>query len=215
MRNCPECGTKIMDGTDVCPNCKGSFIKSDENEDFESLKEYRAYPETNDHLEKIIRGHAPIYVKKSQKYEDLKSSAWAFLTVGVITLLFSLLCWTGFISLPAAGVSKILYQTVITILGAASLAISANSYRSAISTAGQIADEEQQTKDLIAWFTETYHGEELDQQIDREFPDISEDEKNLKRFDLISDLLITNHNLPSQSYVDALCEEIYSCLYES
>ena len=37
---------------------------------------------------------------------------------------------------------------------------------------------------------------------------------SLRRFDLIQDYLITGRDLPNMSYVDALCDQIYSRLYE-
>ena len=41
------------------------------------------------------------------------------------------------------------------------------------------------------------------------------EEMSLKRFQIIQDLLVTNRDLPDPEYVDSLCEEIYSRLYES
>ena len=55
------------------------------------------------------------------------------------------------------------------------------------------------------------------QDIDREILDLdqlNDEEISLKRFQIIQDYLITHKDLPDPAYVDALCEEIYTKLYE-
>lgn len=156
----------------------------------------------------------PVYVKKSQQYDDLKSSAIAFLLVGGVLFVFSLLCWAGMIPLPIAGVSGILSRSVMTVLGLGALAVAWHSSQSAKKISGQIADEEQVTHQLIDWFTANYTGDRLDAQIRGESGELSPEELSLKRFELIQDLLITNHDITDQAYIDALAEDIYSRLYE-
>lgn len=165
-------------------------------------------------------GYAPeptrAYVKKSQQYEDLKSSAAAFLIVGGALLAVSVLCWTGIVRLPMTGFSRILSQSVMTLMGIAALGVAFSSTRSAKKVSSQVAEEEQATSQLIAWFTGNYTGEDLDRQLSGEYgSDLAPEELSLKRFELIQDILITNHDIADQSYVDMLSDEIYSRLYES
>lgn len=47
-----------------------------------------------------------VYVKKSQQYEDLKSSASAFFLVGGALTVFSVFCWANVVALPLAGTSE-------------------------------------------------------------------------------------------------------------
>lgn len=156
---------------------------------------------------------ARIYVNKEQKYEDLKSSASAFFIVGGVLLALAIVCWTGIISLPLNDVSKIIIQSVITIMGILSVFVAGNSSKSAKSLAPQIEDENRATRDLIQWFTDSYTGEKLDAAIE-DAEQLAPEELSLKRFQLIQDYLITSHDLPDQAYVDALSEEIYGKLYE-
>ena len=95
-----------------------------------------------------------------------------------------------------------------------SLFVAVTSSRSAKKVKGQIADEEQTTRQLIDWFTANHNGEQLDRQILGESGDLSPEELSLKRFELIQDLIITNHDITDQAYVDALAEEIYGKVYE-
>lgn len=156
---------------------------------------------------------ARIYVNKEQKYEDLKSSASAFLIVGVILLAAAVICWSGIISLPLNDVSKIIVQSVITIMGILSIFVAGSSSKSAKTLAPQIEDENKATQELIQWFQDSYTGEQIDNAIEGA-EDLTPEELSLKRFQLIQDYLITSHDLPDQAYVDALSEEIYGKLYE-
>lgn len=156
----------------------------------------------------------PVYVKKSQQYEDLKSSASAFVLVGGILLVFSILCWAGVVKLPLAGNSRIISQSVMTVLAIASLVVAAHSAKSAKAVRGQIADEENVTKQLIDWFSGSYTGEQLDAQILDESGELAPEELSLKRFELIQDILVTNHDISDQAYVDLIAEDIYGKLYQ-
>lgn len=165
------------------------------------------------------QGNAPrirprVYVTKAQQYDDLKSSASAFWLVGGILLAFAVLWFAKVINLPITGTSRIISQTVILLLGLASLVVAAVSARSAKSVAGQIADEETVTRQLIQWFTDSYTGEQLDAQILTEFGDLVPEELSLKRFELIQDIVITTHDIADQAYVDLIAEDIYSQLYQ-
>lgn len=155
-----------------------------------------------------------VYVKKSQQYDDLKSSAIAFLLVGGALLIFSLLCWAGIVPLPMAGVSGIISRSVMTLLGLGALAVAWHSSSSAKKVSGEIAAEEEVTRQLTDWFIASYTGGHLDTQILGEFGELSPEELSLKRFELIQDLIVTNHDITDQSYVDALAEDIYGKLYE-
>lgn len=157
---------------------------------------------------------ARVYVKKAQQYEDLKSSASAFLLVGGILVGFSVLCWAKVIYLPITGTSRIISQTVMTVLGFAALVVAAHSARSAKVVKGQIADEEQATRLLTQWFADSYTGEQLDAQILAESGELVPEELSLKRFELIQDILITNHDISDQAYVDLIAEDIYGGLYQ-
>lgn len=155
-----------------------------------------------------------VYVKKADKYEDLKSSASAFYLVGTALVVLSVLMWMNVIKLPLAASSALITRSVLTIMGIAAELVGFFSTKSAREVSSQIAAEEQVTGQLIDWFTENYSGAQLDQQIATESDELSPEELSLKRFDLIQDIVVTNHDITDQAYVDALAEDIYSKLYE-
>lgn len=154
-----------------------------------------------------------VYVKKAQKYDDLKSSASAFLIVGIFLLAVSILLWTGILRLPMTGIMKLLFQGVLTLLGILSLWVSVSSSKSAQKLKPQIAAENKATGELTSWFLDTYDQEAIDRAID-DVQELAPEELSLKRFQIIQDFLITNHDLPDPAYVDALSEDIYSKLFD-
>ena len=96
-----------------------------------------------------------------------------------------------------------------------SLIVAFSSQKSAAALKTEAVDEEKETKEIVEWFVKTYSAKDLDKQILSEEPGLSEEEMSLRRFELIQDYLITGRDLPDQSYVDALCDMIYSRLYEN
>lgn len=155
-----------------------------------------------------------VYVDKSQKYDDLKSSASAFLLVGGALLVVSVLCWAGIINIPMAPVSKLIFQGALTVMGIFSLVVFLRTTSSAKKLAPQIAEEKARTRITIDWFTDQYTAEDIDSAIgDKD--SLTEEELSLKRFQIIQDWLVTGKDLPDQAYVDALSEEIYTKLFEN
>lgn len=240
MPYCPKCDMEFIDGITACTDCGGALAESKETADAmrekaqkeaaaRRLAEYEELtsggdeaipaPSEDDQLEemeKAVRAHIRprIYVKKAEQYEDLKSSASAFVLVGGILLVFSILCWAKVIRLPLSEISRIISQTVMTVLGIASLVVAAYSAKSANAVKGQIAEEEEATRQLIDWFTGSYTGEQLDAQIQAESGELVPEELSLKRFDLIQDILITTHDISDQAYVDSVAEDIYGKMYQ-
>ena len=94
------------------------------------------------------------------------------------------------------------------------MAVYFNTSRSAKNLRPEIDREQNQTRELVTWFADRWKASDIDREIeDRE--SLSEEEISLKRFRIIQDLLITEKDLPDPAYVDALCEEIYSKVFES
>ena len=95
-----------------------------------------------------------------------------------------------------------------------SFMVSFTSKKSADQLKGQVSEEENQTKEIIEWFLSKYTAQNIDRVIHKHMSDLTKEELSLQRFEIIQDLLITNRDITDQSYIDALCDEIYSRLYE-
>ena len=201
---------EIQDPAECCIE----YDTSDAADDDVSLSEVSRDDDNMSYLGGARKPQAHIYVKKSQKYEDLKSSAAAFLLVGGLLSVFSALCWFGLIPLPLSGPSGIISKSVMTVMGLGSLYVAFTSSRAAKEVGSQISAEEEVTKQLLDWFAGNYSGARLDEQIAGESGELSPEELSLKRFDLIQDIIITSHDIADQAYVESLAEDIYGKLYE-
>ncbi|MCI9147542.1 MAG: hypothetical protein HFG73_04650 [Hungatella sp.] len=232
---CPKCDVEFIDGITVCTDCGGPLAESEEaakamkeKEQRELLLKQQEYlSKLNQQLEEMqaqdgdsvpeapsIPLPAGVYETKAQKYDDLKSSASAFLAVGGLLLAASIACWMGIIRLPMAGTSKLIFQGAMTAMGIFAMFIYVNTSRSAKKLRPEIDKEKHETQELVDWFTDSWKAADIDGKIeDREA--LSEEEMSLRRFQIIQDLLITGKDLPDPAYVDALCEEIYSKVFES
>lgn len=228
MPYCPKCDMEFIEGVTVCSDCKGPLVESrqvaeamQKKQQEEALKrlqkdyeEQQQLTEAEEQPREEQRPQAPsfthVYVKKSQQYEDLKSSASAFFLVGGALTILAVLCWLNILKLPFGLIGRL----TITIFGAASLIIALKSTKDAKAVRAQIGDEDANTQNLEAWFTDRYTAGQLDEQLLSEYGQLLPEELSLKRFDLIQDILITNHDLSDQSYVDLLAEDIYGKLFQ-
>lgn len=235
MPYCPKCDMEFIEGISVCSDCGGPLAASKEeaadqaaaslpeenwNEEYrneegrceEALQEDEAG--SSGKKRNPLFAPANLYRKKSQQYEDLKSSASAFYLVGGILLIASVLCWSGVIRLPFSGPSGWISQSVITLLAVVSLVTAVVSTRSASVIKTQVEEEDAATHRLVSWFLDSYPKETLEQRLAVEFEGLTEEERGLKRIELIQDLLITSHDITDQAYADMLSEELYEKLYE-
>ena len=225
MPYCPKCDMEFVEGITVCSDCGGPLVESEEaakalkaqEEQASQQQEWDTDPGATqvDQIEKLGRSYSAIYKKKSQKYEDLKSSASAFIMVGVVLLVFSLLCWLKIINLPMEGVSKLLFQTVLTVMGIGAVAVAASSANAAKGMSSQIEEENQNTAELIGWFTEAFTADAIDQKILEENGELSPEEQSLKRYEYIQDLLTTHKDLPDEAFVESISEDIYEKMFDN
>lgn len=244
MPYCPKCDMEFVDGITVCSDCGGPLAASEEVAKAMKIEEAKeaAYREqlamqaqtaqlkdddldpdlTEEELQETLAKELPedtlrekprVYVSKAEKYEDLKSSASAFLIIGGFLLIASILLWSGIISLPMPQVTKLIFQSALTVLGILAVVVYGTSTKSAKELAPQIAQENQLTTELIDWFVTSYDQPAVDTAI-QDIEELSPEELILKRFQVIQDYLITHHDLPDPSYVDSLCEKIYTKLFE-
>ena len=227
MSYCPRCDMEFVDGVTVCTDCGGPLAESREAAMAMKKKEQEEMLlKQRDYLEQMSRelelqaalegaGDGPgeaaipepvkVYETSAQKYENLRSSASAFLFVGGLLAIVSAVCWLDIINLPMTGSSGYIFKGALTAMAVFCLGVYAKTSREAKNMRPEIDREKERTSEIIHWF--------LEQWIPFDYSCNSY--LSLKRFQIIQDHLITNRDLPDQAYVDALCEEIYSRMYES
>lgn len=165
---------------------------------------------------KLRRPPSSVYVKKSERYQDMKSSASAFLLIGCTALLLSILIFTGII--PLAGMNQLSFGGILAVMGIGCLVVCIKTKKEAAGIRVQADEENQKTQELIQCFLKKHSARELDEQLAAEQgrdSDCTPEERSLKRFSLIQDYLAVEHDLPDPAYIDALSEEIYNRMFEN
>lgn len=237
MSYCPKCDMEFIDSVTVCTDCGGPLVESQEaamamkkKEQEEMLLKQKDYLEQLSRelerqaaLEGVGEGlvepaaipePVKVYETSAQKYENLKSSASAFLFVGGMLVIASAVCWLNIISLPMTGNSGYIFKGALTVMAVFCLGVYAKTSKDAKNMRPEIDREKERTSEIIEWFVGQWTDAGIDSEI-QERETLTEEELSLKRFQIIQDHLVTNRDLPDPAYVDALCEEIYSRLYES
>ncbi len=244
MPYCPKCDMEFVEGITKCTDCGGPLFESKEaaeemlkkaqakyNE--QMRKQYEMMMAEQQKQEALAKQAAEkaaaegktaapkrqaashAFVDKGQKYEDMASSATAFLIVGTVAAAVLVLSLTGMISLPFTGVMKWIVTGMLVFMAVGSFAVAVSSKKSAAVLKTQITEEKDQTKEIIEWFLESYTPDDIDRRILFTESGLGPEEMSLRRFEWIQELLIIGKDLPDQSYVDMLCDEIYSRLFEN
>lgn len=235
MKYCPDCDMEFYDEVEVCTDCgkplidKDEYLKGKAEQEAEMqrrMEQEAARMKELSELEKDTvdsartaerppRPSSGVYVTRSEKYDDLNSSASAFRVVGAILAVLALLSWGSAFHLPISIPSNPMFRLLVTLMAVGAILISLKTSAEAKTVKGQIREEEQTTESLISWFLETYTPEQVDEAVRRENGnDLMEEEFALKRMIYIQDTFITTFDLADQGYVDALSEEVYAKLYE-
>lgn len=238
MPYCPKCDMEFIEGITTCTDCGGPLFESKEAADkmkkqylqkqeellkkqYEQIMAAQAQSEqlaaAQPDAERVRSAAGPSkeYVNMEQKYDDLQSTVTAFLIVGAIAAAVLALSFTGILQLPFSGIMKYIMTGMLLFIAVGSFVIAFTSQKTAKKVKGQISEEENQTKEIVDWFVGKYTASNIDRVIHKHMEDLTPEELSLQRFAIIHDLLITNKDLPDQSYVDALCDMIYVRLFES
>lgn len=158
---------------------------------------------------------AHAYRNNAERYEDMRSSAFAFLVVGALVLAAMGLSLAGIIHLPFYGNAKILVHAVMIVLGILFLIVGFVSRKNASALKETIGEDESRTAEILDWFLSTYTAAQIDETVDALEEITSEEIRSLKRMDIIREYLVRQYQLTDESYLDLLCEELYQKIYES
>lgn len=168
-----------------------------------------------EHSENMASASTP-YVKKSEQYQDLSSSAITFFAVGLVGLAILILDITGILHLNF-GAGKFLFYFVMGILFIGFLIIGFFTWRNARKIKTQIGEEITTTNEIITWFTNHYTGDSIDIEIFRGDTDknLPEEIKYFKRTAYIKQELETKIAQLDEAYQDELTEQLYQKFYEN
>lgn len=228
MKYCPDCDMEFIDSVETCTDCgkplvdkerylaeESARIEREAAEQTQLLKEQQAALDAEAENAADDRRPAPaVYVRRADRYEDLKSSASAFLIVGIVMVILSVLSWGHALHLPFSIPSNVMLRILFLLFAVGSFAVYIKTTADAKTVHGQIEEEQKATEQLTSWFLESYTPEAVDAAVQKENGTLRPEVLALKRMDYIQDVFITQYDLADQAYVDALSEDIYAKLYE-
>lgn len=169
-------------------------------------------PDTTD-----LRTHSGIYVSNKDKYEDLSSSGFSLLIIGLILAVILAVDLSRIFKLPMGSSSRIFTDSVLGILTFACLIGSHSTFKKANQVKAMIASEQRQRRQIVNWCAFTYSADQIDKMIDAAettLPD-SMEVLCLKRMDMIRSYLIREYHIDDEPYLEDLCEEIFQKIFES
>lgn len=157
-----------------------------------------------------------LYVRQEDRYEDLSSSASAFLIVGIVMTVLSLLSFGRQLHLPFALPATALMRFFLLVFAFGAFGLFLKTRREASRAYSHIEEEQRITEELENWFLANYAPEQIDLEIlGTTRRPLRAEALALKRFDFIQDCFLQRYDGMDEGYIEALSEELYKKLFES
>lgn len=222
IKKCNECGCDLVDSLDDITNESDEEIMDNENiinaeledsnlgETYESLEDGNV-PFDKEDEESRFRSSAKTYQKLSDKYEDVKSSAYTLILVGGVGLFVMILQWINVIKFPISSQTKWLFNSVLGGMFIIFLAAGIVSFMHAKKVKIE-ADIEDELLNKINQFAKENITKEI---IDKEVPqDDSVEILFFNRAEVIKNILMHEFEDADEALIDELIENIYQSIYE-
>lgn len=146
---------------------------------------------------------AKVYVRREDKYKDLRATAQIFYVFGVLGFVFIAVNYFKIISFINGAFSYILYAALF----GACLVVGAITQKSAGQAKAQIAEENQLTEMINQWLKEHITKAEMEKLYD---DTLSEEINYLNQISHIKGLLLKEIENLDESYADQLIEDFYN-----
>lgn len=222
IKKCNECGCDLVDNLDDITNESDEEIMDNENiinaelenanlgETYESLEDGNVSVDKEDEESRFMSS-AKTYQKLSDKYEDVKSSAYTLILVGGVGLFVMILQWINVIKFPISSQTKWLFNSVLGGMFIIFLAAGIVSFMHAKKVKIE-ADIEDKLINKINQFAKENITKEI---IDKEVPqDDSVEILFFNRAEVIKNILMHEFEDADEALIDELIENIYQSIYE-
>lgn len=210
MAWCPKCKTESQLEKTTCDDCGTKLVENLTTTQTEELEE--AYEDSFEEipeeipLSQLLPESSLTYVKKEDKYNDLKSTAYIFAIFGVLGLVF--------VGLNMAEVFTLLTSPLqFIVLGGVSIGFIVIGVRSWFQSKSvyQLIDTEKEVTAKIKEWLEANITEEILAQFDTDEP---KELIFLKKVEYIKNRLLEVFDVDSEVYLDSIVEEFYSEHFE-
>lgn len=206
MPYCPNCKTEYISSITTCPECGSSLV--DElpegmEPDYDAMTDLEHNITAKEEIDRLRDTASTVYVKKADKYEDLRSTAVCFSVLGLLGLIFCILNLAGvltFYNSPIQLAAMLLVFCIFLIIGI-------RSYIRSREVKGQIHGEEEMTKTINTWLKEHVTESYLKQLSD---PELSDEINYMQQTDQIRETLLKEFPGTEDSYLDRLIDEFFN-----
>ena len=212
---CPKCKAEYRDGITVCADCGVPLVETQTLDlDLSPVEQKISVLKRMDSMENLQAlsdgNHA--YVKKSTKYEDMKSSAYAFLLVGAGGILLLILILCGVILPQFAASVKGLMGIVMGGMFLIFFIIGIRSYTRLGKLKEQSVKEREDTEAAKNWFFQTVSAKSVDTSMHIQGSEELQ-QKFFLRSQFIKQALQNKFPAFEDSYLDFLTEQFYEELF--
>lgn len=174
--------------------------EQDKAEDASEDKNKDAIKETP---EGILNNSSKTYTKKADEYKDVKNSGITFIIFGFIGIIYLILCWFEIIPLTYNEIVLVLLLCMFVFFVAGGFASIIKSKK----IKGQIAEEENLTKELKLWLEENITSELLKSWKDNS---VTDEENELIVISKIGSTLSDAYKHLDVSYIEMVADEYFN-----
>lgn len=152
-----------------------------------------------------------VYIHHSERHQELLSSAYSLLIVGVSGLVVVLLSALDIIKLPFPSTTNYMMEITMGLLCIFFLIAGLHSLKSARLVEKLAKEEDKLTSEITQWFKKSFDTFVIDTDIDET---LSEEIKYFKRCEAMKQIIKHSYGELEEGYLDRLIEELYQYLYE-
>lgn len=152
------------------------------------------------------------YRKKSEKYEDLKSSAFTLLLIGTVGIVFILLNAFGILPIKFQ-LSNFMFYGVLSLMFFAFIVFGIFTLRNAKKIKGEVEEETIFIRQITDWFLSSYTAEFIDDHSLTKMDNL-EEVKYFKRTDYIKKELMFKFPNLDDVFLEDIVDVFYQKLYE-
>lgn len=152
-----------------------------------------------------------VYIEAWKKYEEVKSTTWTFLLMGIAGILLLLLLWADVLPIAFSMVTQIMITVVLGILFVFFLIVGIKSFFEMQSLSKDKQTEKHTILEIQQWFQEHYSADAISNGIDSE--DISIEQLYFLRAENISRLMKETFPALSEDFLEYMTEKIYQMYF--
>lgn len=151
-----------------------------------------------------------LYSDEMEKVEDAKSSASAFLFVGIVGFIVLTACALGFIKLNMEGFSMYMFYTVMYAMLSVFIVVGIYSALNVKTIKEKVEAAKSKEQEIVDWFLKEYDAKQLDEGI----VETQEIEKYFPRSEKIKNILLEKDSNLSTEQIERYLEEIYEKMFD-